>query len=71
MHRQRHERWKERMLSIGEDVVEDLNTMEVKAVMEKYNITEKDIALLVRFNYFTEDEVERFNLRPIEKAMPL
>ena len=71
MHIAKHSQWKERMLSIDDSWINELQTEKFEDVIANYNLTEKDIALLVRFNYFTEEEIEQYNLRSIEQAMPL
>lgn len=66
-----HERWKDRILSIIEDFMRDLETSSLSDVMSKYKLSQRDIALLVRLNIVSEDEAERFGMNAIEAVMPL
>lgn len=60
-----HEVWKQRMLSIIDGVVADLETLRTEEVMEKYQLTLRDMSLLVQLGFFSQEEVERFNLRSL------
>ena len=70
MFRRRYFRWRERMLRDVEGIVADLKKHPVEEVMEMRNLTPRDIALLVRLKYLTPEEVEEFDLRKIEQALP-
>ena len=70
MFRGRYYRWRERMLKNIANIVADFERYPVDEVMDRQRLTFRDIALLVRLNYLTPEEVERFDLRKIEQALP-
>ena len=71
LYRHNYANWRQRMLDNIEIIVQQLSEKPVEAVMEEMNLTTRDIALLVRLKFFTEEEVEKFDLRRIEKLIPL
>lgn len=71
LYRRNYLRWRDKMLSQIEDIVCDFEVMTVDQVMEKYALTPRDVALLVRLHYFTPEEAQRFDLERIEQAVPL
>lgn len=70
MYRNRYLRWKDEMLEDLDAIIEDLDKYSVDEVMDKRGLTPKDIALLVRLRYLTDDEVARYDLRRIEQTVP-
>lgn len=70
MHQRRYLVWKEQMLGKIDYFVSELRQKEVKTVMEEQGLTPRDVALLVRLKYFTDDEIEIFGLREIEETVP-
>ena len=71
LYRRNYSNWRQRMLSSIDDIVDALANGTVEDVMEQKGLSARDIALLVRLQYFTEEEVERYELRRIEKTVPL
>ena len=71
IHLKRHEYWKNKILSIGDKLIEDMYEMDLSDVLSKYQLTEKDMALLVRFRFFSQYEIDQFGLRELEQLMPL
>ena len=69
LHVKRYLRWKEQMLLDIDNIVADLKESSIDVVMEKRNLTPKDVALLVRLQFVTDEEVETFGLARIEKMV--
>lgn len=69
-YRSRYYKWKERMLSILDSLLRDLEVMTPEDAIEKYRLLPKDIALLVRLNYVSPEDAERLDLVRIEKSLP-
>ena len=66
-----HERWKDRILSVIDDFMLDLETVSLPDAMSKYKLSQRDIALLVRLNVVSDDEAARYGMNAIEAVMPL
>lgn len=71
MYRNRYMRWKNVMLGNIEAIVASFSADGVDATMQKFSLTPKDIALLVRLKYLSDDEVEQYSLRTIECGVPI
>lgn len=69
MYRKSYSLWRNRMLEKIDAVSSALETSTVEAVMQQFELSARDIALLVRLCYFTPEEVERFSLRRIESQV--
>lgn len=59
-------RWKEKFSVLVETLAEELNTHSVEELTEKYNMCPRDWTLLVAFKYFTQEEIDKFGLAPLE-----
>lgn len=70
LYRNRYLAWKARMLPEIDNIILDFEKNGVDTTMSERNLTPRDIALLVRLKYFTEDEVEKFALQTIEQSVP-
>lgn len=70
LYRNRYFLWKEKMLGQIDSIKQDLVTDSLESVMTKYNLTPRDIALLVRLNYISEEDSKLFGLDVIEKSVP-
>lgn len=70
-YRANYTRWRQRMLSNIDAVAVALQGQDIETVMVQYSLTRRDIALLVRLHYFTDDEVCRYNLSEIERSVPV
>ena len=70
LNQQRYVRWRDKILEVFEDIVSDFRAMTPEEVMEKWDLNPHDIALFVRLNYFTPEEVEEFDVRRIEAMVP-
>lgn len=70
-YRRAHERWKEHISSIIDDVMSALESSTLQEVMSTYNLTPRDIAMLVRLNVVTDEEAERFGMNAVEAVVPL
>lgn len=66
LYRRHHELWKKRMFKVIDAVAVELETNPPEVVMEKFSLSKRDVALLVRLGFFTEEEAERFDLNRIE-----
>lgn len=71
LYRNRYLRWKDLMLQNIDAIVAGFTKEGVEATMKKYSLTQKDIALLVRLRFLTDDEITRFALQGIECGVPL
>lgn len=71
LYRKSYITWKARMLTQVDAIAQDLNGMQPEEVMTKYNLTPRDVALLVRLQYLTAEEVEKYGLRRIEGTVPV
>ena len=69
LYRKHYALWRERMLANIDTISQALEGNSIEAVMEHFRLSPRDVALLVRLHYFTEDEVERFGLRRIEESV--
>lgn len=70
LHRNRYLRWKEEMLQSIDSILADLEKSSVMEVMTTRSLTPKDIALLVRLHYVTDEEADTYNLRSVEAMVP-
>lgn len=70
LYRKHYDLWKARMLKSVDKIAESLASKSPEEVMEEYSLSPRDIALLVRLNYFTPEETEKYNLRRIEEKVP-
>lgn len=70
MHRRRYQRWKEEMLANIDDIIAEVEKEGLQAVMERRYLSPKDIALLVRLNFVSEEQAERFGMKAIEETAP-
>ena len=71
LYRMKHVKWKELMLSVIDNVVEDLEKgSPIEEVMERWELTARDVALLVRLKFVTEEEAARFDMNRIEATVP-
>ena len=71
LYRNRYLRWKSVMLSNIDAIVASFSTEGVEATIQKFGLTPKDVALLVRLKYFDAEEIEQYGLRKIECGVPL
>ena len=69
LHIKRYLRWKEQMLLDIDGIVEELESFSIDDVMVKRNLTPKDIALLVRLHFVSDDEVDKYDLGRIESMV--
>ena len=69
LYRKHYSLWRGRMLKIIDEVAATLEHKTPEEVMEQFSLTKRDIAILVRLEYFTPDETERFGLRRIEETV--
>ena len=70
VHRVAYNKWRARMELAIEDIVKALEKDKVENVMITQHLSPRDIALLVRLCFFTEEEVEKFDLLRIERTVP-
>lgn len=62
--KQKHERWKDKMLLRIDGVALDLERgMQAEEVMRKWKLTLRDMGLFITLKFFTDDEIERFGLK--------
>lgn len=64
-------KWRERMLGRIEAIVEALNVAPIEEVMSHFGLSARDVALLVRLNYLTEEEAAQYGLERIERSVPV
>lgn len=64
-------KWRERMLGRIEAIVEALNVAPIEEVMVHFGLSARDVALLVRLNYLTEEEAAQYGLERIERSVPV
>lgn len=70
LYRKHHELWKARMLRIVDDVEAAFeNGITPEAAMERFSITKRDLALMVRLNFFSPEQAKRYDLQRIEEAV--
>ena len=70
-YRTSYTKWRTRMLNSIDAIAEAIAHMPVEDVMQKFNLSPRDIALLVRLNYFTAEEVVEYGLERIERSVPV
>lgn len=71
LYRNRYIRWKSEVLSKIDSIMESLEKgVALSDVMSEYNLTNRDVALLVRLNYISSEEAESYGLDCIEKSVP-
>ncbi len=70
LHVQRYNIWKAGILLKLDNIVRDLGKESLETVMKKYHLLRRDIALMVRLGYFTNEEVDQFGLESVVKTIP-
>lgn len=70
LHRNRYLRWKGAMLQQLDVILADLERSNISDVMSNRGLTPKDVALLVRLHYVTDEEADKYGLREVEAMVP-
>ena len=70
LYQNRYFRWKKRMLPMVDAIVEELPKDSLENVMKKFDLTPRDVALLVRLNYVSEEVAVKYGLKAIEEIIP-
>ena len=71
LYRRHHELWKARMLRVVDAVEEAFEGGATpEAVMGQFPVSKRDLALMVRLNFFTPEQAKRYDLQRIEEAVP-
>lgn len=65
IYRRQYLRWKSKMLPQVEEVVTSIRDKGLKGAMSEQELTPRDIMLLVKLHYLTEDEIKEFELSHI------
>lgn len=71
VYRFRYFRWKDRMLSMLDDILAALERSTPEEVIEELKLTPRDLAMLVRLNYITKEDAKRLDLIRIERSIPM
>lgn len=71
LYKRTYSSWKERMLKQVDSIADSMRMHGVEATMTMFSLSPRDVALLVRLGYFTEQETEEFGLAAIEQSVPL
>ena len=71
MYRRTYLSWKQRMVGRIDRIAADFNHATPEEVMAAHHLSPRDVALMVRLNYLTAEEAERFGLQRIVDAVPL
>lgn len=62
VYRDHYIRWKARIEPLMDEIAHDLAEMSEESVREKYQLTPRDIVLMVQLGYLTSDEIESLQL---------
>lgn len=62
--------WKARMIANCDAIVEDIRNTSLEEATRKWNLTIRDISLLVRFHYVDQEFAEATGMAAIERTNP-
>ena len=70
LQQRRYLRWKEKMLNNIDGIIAALESNTIDDVMQEWDLVPKDVALIVRLGFVTDEQANRFDLRRIEERVP-
>lgn len=62
IYRRHYANWKQRMLERIDSIAGALRESNLSTVMTQFELSPRDITLLVKLHYFTDAEIDEFNL---------